>query len=588
MRDRAGALVLAALAPAAMLALDPGGLYPFGPAKWLAVSVLVPAGAALTSTRGPVPAGARRATLALAALVAAMALAAAVGEDGLYAWVGTPERHLGVLAWVLVALAFVAGQRVGADRGTRDLVARGMVVAGVGVGLAAATEALGAGPDVLDAGSRLGATFGSPAYLGAACCLLLPANLAVALDRAAPRAWRSAAAIGSATTTLAVLGSGARAAWVGLAAALVVTGVARRVRRRSAVAGAAGVAVVLAVLALLTPVGGRIGQAFDPDAPGGRGRLDEWRVAAAVLAGHPLTGVGPEGYRIAFAEGVDRAYERAHGRDPLPDRAHSGPLDLALAGGPLGLLAWSAAVAATAPSVRRALRAADATTAGLAAAVVAYVAGQVLLFPLAELEPVAALLAGLLTTAGAGGVPAAARARPDRSGATAARAALGMLAALALVAGGLDVAADRRARQAVDALARDDTVRAVEHARAATGLRPDVLRNHLLLAITLEADDQGALAAIGAVDDALDLSPGDPVARRRRAALLVRRAGATLVPTHVAAARTYLEELLAGDPLDAGLHRLAAAAAALGGDAAGAAAHRATAEDLDPGGDGTG
>lgn len=84
---------------------------------------------------------------------------------------------------------------------------------------------------------------------------------------------------------------------------------------------------MLGVVALATPVGGRLVALANPTAPGGATRVDEWRVAGRVLVAHPVTGVGPEGYRIAFAEGVDEAYERRHGRDPLPDRAHAGPLD---------------------------------------------------------------------------------------------------------------------------------------------------------------------------------------------------------------------------------------------------------------------
>jgi hypothetical protein len=52
--DRAGPVLLGALAPAAALAVDPAGWYPFGPAKWLAVSVLGLAGAAAVLASRPV------------------------------------------------------------------------------------------------------------------------------------------------------------------------------------------------------------------------------------------------------------------------------------------------------------------------------------------------------------------------------------------------------------------------------------------------------------------------------------------------------------------------------------------------------
>src|SRR3546814_15208205 len=74
-------------------------------------------------------------------------------------------------------------------------------------------------------------------------------------------------------------------------------------------------------------------------------RSEEWRIAARALADHPIAGVGPEGYRIAFADAVDADYQRAHGRDQQPDRAHAAPLDVALAGGLPALAAWFAVMA---------------------------------------------------------------------------------------------------------------------------------------------------------------------------------------------------------------------------------------------------
>src|SRR5690606_23151568 len=148
----------------------------------------------------------------------------------------------------------------------------------------------------------------------------------------------------------------------------------------------------------------------DDDAPGGRGRIDEWRVATRVIADHPVLGVGPEGYRIAFAGGVDDGYEVAHGRDPQPDRAHSGPLDVTLAGGVPALLAWGAGAALVVRAAWRALRRGPPLVAGLAAALVAHLVGQLTLFPLAEVEPVAWLLAGLVLAAAPGAAETPARA----------------------------------------------------------------------------------------------------------------------------------------------------------------------------------
>src|SRR3546814_7014274 len=47
-------IFLAALAPVSMLAVVPSGWYPFGPVKWLVVSVLVAAGSAVVLRTGEV------------------------------------------------------------------------------------------------------------------------------------------------------------------------------------------------------------------------------------------------------------------------------------------------------------------------------------------------------------------------------------------------------------------------------------------------------------------------------------------------------------------------------------------------------
>ncbi|MFS8481926.1 MAG: O-antigen ligase family protein [Acidimicrobiia bacterium] len=581
MRPRSPAWPLAALAPATLLAVDPWGWHPFGPAAWLAVSVLVPAGAAALLARRPLR-WAPGPTRVAAALVAWLALAAAAGEDRLYAWVGTPERHLGVLTWALALLALVAGRSLHDDADRRPM-AVGLVVAGLGVGGVAVAEAAGWEPAVLDVAGRLSGTLGSPAYLGAAAALLLPPLAGLALDAGWGAPARVAAAAGAAGLAVALVGAGARAAWGGCAAAAAVVATARRAelraaagrhRRAAGLAAAAAVAVA-AALVVVGPVGARVASTFDPGQPGGRGRLDEWRVAGRVVADHPLLGVGPEGYRVAFATGVDAAYERAHGRDPQPDRAHSTPLDVALAGGLPAVAAWLALVVLVGRPVLAVVRTGEPWLAGVGAGLVAHVAGGLFLFPLAELEPLAWLLAGAVLAAA--GTPARVRTAP--------RALVGGLAALAavaLVAGALDVAADRHARRAAEALAVGDGAAAAEATAAAVRLRPDVVRLHLLDARARVADRQGVRAGLAAVDEALAISPGDPIARRERARLLVARAEATRAPHHVAAARTELDRLLADDPLDSALWRLAAAAAALDGDAAAAEAAAARAAELRP------
>ncbi|QYG91651.1 O-antigen ligase family protein [Iamia sp. SCSIO 61187] len=591
MVDRPGATVVAAgVAPAAFLAVDPGGWYPFGPLRWMVVSVGILAAALLVLGRRPQPAAARGPVRAAAVLVAVLAVAAAVGRDPLYAWTGTPERHAGVALWLLCLLALVTGAGSDPVRGP-VVVARGLVVAALGVGAVAGAEALGWEPAELDVGSRLTGSFGSSAFLGAAGALLLPAVVGSALDGGTGRRWRWAAGLGGVAIAVALVGSGARSAWLGVAVAGAVALAARReqVRAglarhpRAAVAGVAAGLVAVAAVALLTPAGARLAALGDDDAPGGRGRLDEWRVATRVIADHPVLGVGPEGYRVAFADGVDVDYEVAHGRDPQPDRAHSAPLDVALSGGVPGLLAWGAWVVLVVRRAWQALRRGPPLVAGLAAAIVAHLAGQLTLFPLAEVEPVAWLLAGLVlaATPDAAATPASEGAPARGSGRplAAARVVVAALLVVALGAGALDVAADHRAEAAARALARGDGRAAADAADDAVGLRPDVVRLRLLAARAHVAAGDGIVAALAQVDAARRTSPGDPIVRRERVRLLVERAAATEVPEHARRAQEAAEEAVADDPRNGDLWLLVAMAARLTGDerAAEVARRRATA-----------
>src|SRR5690606_8133366 len=69
---------------------------------------------------------------------------------------------------------------------------------------------------------RLGGPFGSAAYLGAAVCLLIPSSVTLAADSREAAAWRIAAVFATLACTVALVGSGARAAWVGLGVAAIV------------------------------------------------------------------------------------------------------------------------------------------------------------------------------------------------------------------------------------------------------------------------------------------------------------------------------------------------------------------------------
>ena len=624
------ALVLAALPPASVLAVDPSGWSPFTPAKWLAVTTLVLLGAAVAlgprsrgvarsqgpsadeGGAGPATAGTRlhRSSLvAFAAFVGWTMASAAFGDDHLYAWLGTPERHLGVLAWLLCLLAFVAGQTL---RRAVDVVAvlTGLVVAGVGVGTYSIVEWVWRAPVALDVvTSRLGGPFGSAAYLGAACTLLGPAQVGITLDGEVPRWLRRAAAVGAALTLVALVGSGTRGAWLAVVGAAVVAVLVRVGWQRALVATAVvGLAAgALALVPRVRDVATRQGGAE------GAARLDEWRVGARIALAHPVVGVGPEGYRIAFPAAVDAAYERAHGRAETPDRAHDAVLDIAAAVGLPGLALYGVLLALVCRLVWPAVRRAPPWRAGLAVALVAYLAQQLVLFPLAELEPVAWLLAGLVVAWEAALAPrpvtapaeavgdelsrpvdlgvstptqfpvavAADRpaigsiATPARVGAPIGggrrpavmtcvvtppwRVALAALGVVALVAGALDLVADRAARTALRASSP-----AAAHGDRPARLRPDEVRYWLVAARTATS----RAAALVQLDAARRLSPGDPIVRIERA-----RTIGTLAAWR---------EVTAHDPRNAAVWLRRGVAAANEGDVADAEQSWKTAEGLAP------
>ncbi len=225
-----------ALVPSLFLAFDPGGWAPFGPAKWLVLSALGAAAIAATCARlargrrvgpGGGPGLDRRTAVVWLGFLVLVVVAAARGVDGRSAWLGTPERHLGVVTWVLLAGLFAAAQRAG--RAAVRPVARALVVALVGLDAWAIAEWAGH-PPVRLAGdpSRFGGPFGSAALLGGALVLTLPAAGALAADRAEHRWWRIAAAVAAAAGAVPLLGSESRAALVALAVAAAVLGWVRR------------------------------------------------------------------------------------------------------------------------------------------------------------------------------------------------------------------------------------------------------------------------------------------------------------------------------------------------------------------------
>lgn len=599
---------LGAMVIAAVVAVDPGGLSPFGPTRWWLVSSLALAagGSACWSATRRLD---RRSARLWGLLLVLLTVSAVVNGDTKVALLGHPVRHLGLLTWGLFALVFATGQQL-VRTDDRRIVVRSTVVAAVGLG-AWCTWELAVGPPIALATTteRLSGPFGSAAMLGAACCLLTPICTMVVVDRHASTSWRIAGAVGAATSVLALIGSGTRAAWIGMAIAAAVLLVRRRPSTRTVLVGAGSVVVALAVL---SP---RLDDIVDRS-NGTSSRLDEWALAGRVIGDHVPIGTGPEGYRIAAVGAVDADYELVHGRDRvLPDRAHSGPLDVAAIGGLPAATAYVLLVGGIVWRAVRQMRAADPMTTGLSVALVAYAVQQLLLFPLAELDGVWWLVAGMLIAAapdqamntegtapaamsGAAraaaptsitaaptsipteatdltGVDATANTGAPHADATWAGVRRGRVRAMAIaafalvpvvfVAGVLDVAADRQARRAMTAR---DTDTAVTAAERSVDLRPDDLRYR---SVAIEAHrSRGTLAdidvALDHADAALRWSPDDPIALDARATLLLDRAAITGTTVDTDAAVEAWRRLVDRDPVRARWLVQLGRAAALAGD----------------------
>jgi len=559
--DRAIAVAASVVPIAAVVAMDPSGWYPFGPAKWTAVTVAAVGCVAVLfwhdAARPP-----RAACWIGGSLLLLVGLAALNGLDPSSAWTGTPERRLGFLICAVFAGCFLVGTALRTDAAVTTL-ARGCVLAGAFTGGYSLVELLFGAPIELDAVTRrVGGPFGSPAYLGAATCLLLPVAAAMATHATRPSWWRVLAGLTVPLLLVALLGSGTRAGWIAIGMTGVIVVVARRGHRpaaRTAVAYAGALAIATAAVAP------RLDDVLDRRVSSSS-RLDEWMVALRVIAERPLLGAGPEGYRIAFADGVDASYERTYGRVVMPDRAHSGPLDVAaIAGIPAGVL-YLFVLAVVVWWAVRAIRGGSPVRVGFGAAALAYSIQQLALFPLAELDPLFWIMVGAIAVTSGSPAHGSAPALLERIGRPVAIGLAG-IATFGFVVGILNVSADRLARDAAD---EQEPEAAARLADRAVDLRGGVVRYRLLAASAHAAS--GTLAGIDrAIDEtqtALEISPGDPIVRRQAASYEFERARITGEHTDVDTALATYAGLVTDDPYCFDCQYGLGLAAALAGDPA--------------------
>lgn len=539
------AWAVAALIVGTVVAVDPAGLVPTGPLRWTVIAVTTGITLGALVLRPVVipkaPAG------LWVALIGVLTIATFDAADPLHAWIGTPDRRLGLLAWITFPALFLAGHACTSRAATR-LVTRAGAIAALVLGVWSAAEMLGHPPLGLEfADARAGGPFGQPAYLGAACVLIGPLAAAAAFDREEARGWRRTGALGAAGALLALALSQTRGAWVGaaIAAIAIVVQARRRLFRlgRPAIAAAVALAAVAIAIGVATPLGGRAASAFDLSHGTSASRFDEWRIATHAIADHPVLGVGPEGYRVVFPQEVDAAYVRKYGVAVYPDRAHNGVLDVTLAGGVAAGLLYVALLAVVLRHAWCALGRRDPFDVVLGGAVIAYVVQQQFLFPLAELDPIFWVLVGLLVAR-----------TPGRASPVTVRArwlAVPIVAAtvVALMYGGREVLADRALKRAAKAT---DVRAALHDADDATRLRPDSIRAWYVAARIAQRGDAltDVDAALDRAEHGLDRSPRDPALRDLYGELLVERAARSRLAGDIATARREIDRMVAAAPHD--------------------------------------
>jgi O-antigen ligase len=550
-RARPGFLAwsLAALIVGAVVAVDPAGLVPTGPSRWTVITLAT--GCAIGALVLRPITFPRLMTGLWVALLGVLLLATVRAVDPLSAWIGTPDRRLGLLAWVTFPALFLAGYACTARAATR-LVLRASTLAAVVLGVWSAAELLGHSPLGLEfANSRAGGPFGQPAYLGAACVLLGPLSVATALDADERTWWRRAGALGVVAALVALAASQTRAAWVGAIVAAVAIAVAQRrvlIRYRARVPVAVVVGAIAIAIAIITPLGARATSSFDLHEGTSASRFDEWRTATRTIADHPLLGVGPEGYRVVFPQEVRESYIEKYGVAVFPDRAHDGILDVTLAGGVLAGLLYAALLSLAVAHAWRGLRARDAISVALGAAVLAYIVQQLFLFPLAELDPILWVLVGMLVVRTPGS---------DRRSTVRARwlvVTVAIATAAALVYGARDVLADRELKRAANTA---DVRVALRDADEATRLRPDSIRAWYVAARVAQRGEAltDVDAALDRVLAGLDRSPRDPALRVLYGELLVERAARSRLGVDIDLARRELARLVADAPHDPRLRK---------------------------------
>jgi len=273
----------------------------------------------------------RRLWLACAAGIGVFVAAALVGSTAALSLLGRYPRYEGVITVVGYALALAAGARIlGPNSDHRHLFARALSVSSV------VTAVVAAGQAVFLPDQRVVGLLGNSSVLGGWAAVTFCLLGWWYLER---RDWLILG--GAVASALTLVLAASRAAWLGVAVALVASLLVRRaVSIRPPWGLPVGALGVLGIAALLLPGSQARATGSAPFADATvSGRLLLWQDTWPMLWSHPVLGVGPSVFVDAIAGFHTPAWAAMVGPYAPPDSPHNTVLQFLAATGFVGLVA---------------------------------------------------------------------------------------------------------------------------------------------------------------------------------------------------------------------------------------------------------